>query len=860
MKAGGSNDSDGCSVVIALGEIAAETAPLAGGKAANLGRLLRAGLPVPEGFCVLPTQTEAGSHPRDWTGSALRAYGHLGCGSVAVRSSASGEDSAQDSFAGQQETMLNVQGEEALLAAIERCMQSVHSERARAYRQSRGIHSTPTIAAVVQRMVHAEVAGVLFTRDPTQPDSPAILVEASWGLGDAIVSGQVTPDRYAIHRETGALVSQHISDKAVMSGSEGLIPVPEHKRRVPCLSGEQLHGLLDLARQVEDVYGAPQDVEWAWAQGQFWLLQARPITTAAWSGRERARQAEIRRLAERADPRGTVWSQYSLSEVLPEPLPMTWSIIRRFMSGSGGYGLMYRDLGYDPDPALNEDGIVDLICGRTYINLSRECLLYFRHYPYRYPFLELKLNPAKALYPRPSVDLSAAGPGFWRRLPSTILKLLAADRRLRSLRQTFHVELQERIAPAFMAEAEAAARESLAGLAPNELLERLEYWVDRSLNRFARESLKPSVLAAMALESLERGLSRSLPTERARSVARCLVAQASLDHEVDTSWLLSQAAVGKVSFEELIGAIGHRGSLEMELAEPRWREQPDVVRAMLQSIAASGEQNSTPHAQPNGASPSLEQVASELARAIAPATLSRGRLLALATELQWARLYVALREAGKHWLMAGYAEARRCLLELDSRYGLDGGVFFLEVNELPRLVAGEDLRGLIQERRRQREVLLSIECPRVIFSDDLDAIGRPEASAASQVMQGTPVSAGLAVGPALVARQPDEVPPDANGFVLVCPSTDPGWTAVFARAKGLVMETGGVLSHGAIVAREFRIAAVAAIPGVLDAVPPGATLRVDGDLGVVSVLAASGRHPGDGQAQSQEARVERQTW
>ena len=122
---------------------------------------------------------------------------------------------------------------------------------------------------------------------------------------------------------------------------------------------------------------ATRDVEWAWADGRFWLLQARPITTAGAAEREQVRREEIAALAARAEPGGTVWARFNLAEILPEPTPMTWAIVRRFMSGRGGFGLMYRDLGFEPDPSLDEDGIYDLVCGRPYCNLSREPRLHY---------------------------------------------------------------------------------------------------------------------------------------------------------------------------------------------------------------------------------------------------------------------------------------------------------------------------------------------------------------------------------------------------------------------------------------------------------------------------------------------------
>ncbi len=196
---------------------------------------------------------------------------------------------------------------------------------------------------------------------------------------------------------------------------------------------------------------------------------------------------------------------------------------------------------------------------------------------------------------------------------------------------------------------------------------------------------------------------------------------------------------------------------------------------------------------------------------------------------------MALRETGKHYLMLGYAVIRQTLVELGRRYKIGDGVFFLLPEELARLTAGEDLCALVADRRRQRSIALALEVPTVLFSDDLEAIGRVAEIEASADLRGTPVSAGVAEGEALVLESPDGAPP-GEGFILVCPSTDPAWVPLFLRARGLVMETGGILSHGAIVAREFSLPAVVGIDHVTRRIHTGQRLRVDGNTGEVHLL------------------------
>jgi pyruvate,water dikinase len=220
----------------------------------------------------------------------------------------------------------------------------------------------------------------------------------------------------------------------------------------------------------------------------------------------------------------------------------------------------------------------------------------------------------------------------------------------------------------------------------------------------------------------------------------------------------------------------------------------------------------------------------------AEARLSPPQEAALREELETLRGYLGLRETAKHYLMKGYAILRRLLVELDRRFRLDGGIFYLTLDDLPRLAAGEDLRGVIARARRRRTLALSLEVPSVLFSDDLEAIGRPLPLPDGDSLQGVPLSAGVAEGPALVLREPMRVTAVTEPYILVCPSTDPAWVPLFVGACGLVMEVGGVLSHGAIVAREFGLPAVAGLPDVVRRLRTGQRLRVDGGSGTVVLL------------------------
>lgn len=819
--------------IVCLDDIEPDDFEQVGGKAFSLGRMKTSDLPVPDGFCVKTGALGSLDHPS--LAQALRdeietACQSLGLNRVAVRSSALREDGATTSFAGQQETFLGVNGINDIWKSIEDCRLSKSSERLYAYQQHHGIHGeSQSIAVIVQRMIPAEVAGVIFTRNPLDPLKDEMLIEASWGLGEMIVSGHVTPDRWSVDRVNGSVNSQQIARKTRAMTIDGIVDVPHDRQDQPSLSHEQLGELVGVAHRVEELFGDARDIEWAYSDGRFWLLQARPITTTGVENIEAIRIDEIARLKSLASTRGTIWSRFNLSEVLTLPTPMTWSIVKRLMSGRGGFGMVYRDLGFDPDPELDELGIFDLAFGRPYCNLDREPRLYYRNLPLGHSFAELKADPRKALFPQPSLDPTRLDWRFWRRLPLLLPRLLSqtiiAEQRRRELFKTFEQRFRTETVPRFLQDVESAAAEDLNSLDDMVVWERCLFWQVRTLIEFARESLKPAALASLALGHLEQRLTRSMGFERGSQAARELIMKVNLDEEADIARAWRQMVSGQLSEELFLKQFGHRGSQEMELSEPRWHERPRA------GIRVPGERLnlSVGDIEAN----SCEEFEGIWQRITTEAKVSlNDRLKQSVTDL---RAMIRLRETAKHHFMRGYGLIRRYLCELGRRFELGTEIFELTTEEIPRLLNGERFDSTITSRRRRRQLLSRIHVPSVIFSDELDSVGKTEIPGGTHSFLGTPISAGTAQGPALVLETPIHADVEP-GYILVCPSTDPDWVPLFAHAAGLIMETGGVLSHGAIVAREFGVPAVAGISDIMRQVKTGQRLRIDGKTGFVHLV------------------------
>lgn len=793
-----------------LWEISEEDRELVGGKAYNLGLMIKAGLPVPPGFCILSTAYSPDLKvSEELSDEIARAYELIGKGEVAVRSSATAEDTELASFAGQGETFLNVKGIDQLIEAIKGCWRSISSSRLQAYRERMNLEGeTIKMAVVVQKMVHPDFAGVIFTQAPLNPDR--LIVESGSGYGERVVSGEVTPDRFVLDRHSLRII------ETALSPDED-VHLPEGK----------VEELAQIGMEIERLFGEPRDIEWAIRDGRIFILQSRPITSKAFDEEmERLRREEIERLRRISSPGGTVWAGYNLSEVLPEPTPMTWSIISEFMSGNGGFGTAYREVGFLPGKEVRDQPPIDLICGRPYYNLSREPRFYFADFPFEHDFQELKSDPRKAMYPEPKVNVKNAPPSFLLKFPYYLFRMLKAELKMRRLRRDFDRRMKEEIIPRFVEYIGGERRVDIPCLSGEELIGKLEEWREMTLFRFAKEAFKATILARFSLTNLTNALKKVNPDE-AIHLAQELTSALEDDPTVRMNVHIWKVARGEMMIDEFLELYGHRAVGEFELAQMRWREDPSFVERMAAMFKAD------PKLNPEDQFKKRLKERCELEERIKREAGKRWRKIEV--ELNYARRYLPFRESVKHYMMMGYELLRLGLLELGRRYLTEpDDIFFLTWDEVPQLIKGRDLSDRILERRRRREKLLRIALPDVIFSDELDRIGDPPLPEGAEVLEGVPVSAGVAEGEALVMERANpELARSRSGYILVCPSTDPCWTPLFLKARGLVMERGGVLSHGAIVAREFGIPAVANVSGAVRSIKTGQRIRVDGNKGIV---------------------------
>jgi pyruvate,water dikinase len=813
---------------------------VAGGKAANLGRLIRAGFPVPDGFVVTTrayryARAQAGvmgGLPEEVAEEIRTAYRGMGGGSVAVRSSATAEDMAGASMAGQYETFLDIEGETALVEAVEKCWESLNAPRTQAYLEEHGIDpARVAMAVVVQRLVSADVAGVLFTANPNGGIGGGrgeMLVEASWGLGESVVSGRVQPDVLTLEGTTGRVLSATIADKRVelSAGSHAEKPVAEARRRQACLGGRDVHRLWQLGKRAERHFGSPQDLEWAIHAGELYLLQSRPITTLeeAEAYEEVLRETRQKLRAEAAKGNGP-WVVHNLGETLPHPTPLTWSVVGRFMSGAGGYGEMYRMAGFVPSERAGREGFLERIAGRVYMDVARAPEMFSAGFPYGYDVELLKrsvdVSQAAPTVPRGTMQERAAAGRMLSRVDAKLRQLAEGyDRHLRGLE---FVELER-----FVGEQRKMA---LGELSAEGLIDVWRGHEREVMDVFAPKSLMPSLISGMALGDLRAFLAEHFWEEDAEALAQELSSGGPANRTVVADAELYEVGTGTRTVEAWVAAHGHRAAGEFDLAAARWRERPAMVREMAARLAA-GEGPLERHARQAEAVDKRVAGLRERLRWV-----DRARFDHL---LDVVRRYVAFREDGKDFLMMGYAFLRELALEAGRRLDIGEDVFYLTREDLfDALRVGFAPYHLIERRKAAYGAEARVRLPRVIDAGAIERLG--EAAVASGVVtrgghKAFAVSTGEAVGPARIFHSPTDWGAGAGeigkGYILVCPSTDPSWTPLFVNAAGLVLECGGALSHGAVVAREMGLPAVV-LPEATRLFTDGEAVRVDGARGWV---------------------------
>ncbi|MBV9143715.1 MAG: phosphoenolpyruvate synthase [Pseudonocardiales bacterium] len=876
-------------LILDLGCLGKRLLPVVGGKAANLGELIRSGFPVPPGFCVTTAAYQqvagdvvdlgargVGSFAEraraailaspvpaalaDVVGRAYRALGEDV--PVAVRSSATAEDLPWASFAGQQDTYLNIVGTDAVLDALRRCWASLWTERAVSYRSANGIdHATVRIAVVVQRMIEPRVAGVLFTADPVTGHRGHLVIDASPGLGEAVVSGSVNPDHFVVDA-AGAVLERRLGDKRVVvrslpgGGTEQVVRPANAEQ--PCLSDGQIRDLTALGQRVQAYYRAPQDIEWVLdGTGQLWLTQARPITT-------------LYPLPTPPDGGLRVYFCMSLAQGLTRPMtPMGIAAFRLITSsvselvfslaladpvaGPAAFAEAGQRLFADVTPVLHSR-IGRLVVSRILdVMEARSAVVFRRLYDdprlaerttSLWPFVRRLVTVAVRFGIPLQIGQALAWPAAARRRVDQVGRQLRARCTVpagaTSAQRLDHVQrlLHTVVIPVMLAVMPVAG----AGLLALALASKLaredggaqsvgpSQWDD------VLRGLPHDVTTEMDLELWT--LARRVRTEAAALAALRAVAPAELARHFSHHEL---APVLQHGLGEFLTRHGYRAVAEIDVGIPRWSDDPTHVLGILANYLRLENPNLAPDVQFARGARAADAVMTEVVARVR--RRSRLRAAAVRFALGRVRALVGMRETHKDYLVRILAHVRQQLAAVGAEIAAAGlleapeDVFFLDLRQARAALAGADFRTLIAARHEDYErELRRPQVPRVMLSDGTqpEVLATPGHQPAGKLLTGTPASAGTATATARVVLDPVGAYVEP-GEILVAPSTDPGWTPLFLTAGGLVMEMGGANSHGAVVAREYGIPAVVGVPEATLRITTGQRITIHGARGVVEL-------------------------
>ena len=831
---------------------------LVGGKGASLARLVRAGFRVPPGFHVTTNAYldfierggllapvlaalsavdasdaatfDAASEqigqlfadqvmPASTAAAISGAYADLGDDvRVTVRSSATVEDLAGLSAAGQHDTYLNIQGQAGVLDAVKRCWASLWSARAIGYRARHRIDPRDvSIAVVVQRLVLAEAAGVLFTVDPVSGAHDQVVISANWGLGESVVAGDVTPDTAVVDRASGRLVSYQAGGKETMTVADGAgvrpTDTPSGLRSAPVLSPNQAADLARIGLAIEKLYGQPMDIEWALAAGEVSVLQARPITTAPRSGEQWNDSLDGDYL----------WTSGNLGEALPDVMtPATWSFIQLFMTrmtfppslpGYRGYGR---------------------IGGRFYANVSMsislEALVGIS--PHRFvallgPVLG-KLPPVEQI-PRPHLPRWTATRLM---LPATIAmarRVSASQKRMSQFLADSPIRCDQ-----LRAEIEQAPDPAtLARLWHEQVGPLIQEGADMLAAAGAHGTTLLSGPGKLAKLIGDADAALLLSGQPARGTPL-----ASLGPVIG----LTRLAKGEIDRGTYTRQYGHRSAHEAELSIPRPAEDPGWIDDQLAAI------------QDTSLDAKAMLANQEAARADAWQRLEQHdpKKAAAARHIitRWAPI-ARDREAARSEVVRSMWVARTWVVRAGKLTGHSGDLFFLGLPEIVNLLGGDPAAlAKVPARRATYETYRALPPYPALIRGRFDPIRwasdphrrsdyydeHAEVAEPGDTITGFPGAGGVVEGTARILRTPEEAAQLADGEILVSTVTNIGWTPIFPRAAAVVTDVGAPLSHAAIVARELGIPAVVGCGNATMRLHTGDWVRVDGGRGTVEVL------------------------
>jgi phosphoenolpyruvate synthase/pyruvate phosphate dikinase len=781
----------------------------------------------------------------------VQAWRQTGSGhAYAVRSSATAEDLPGASFAGQQDTFLNVLGEQSLLDSVRKCWASLFTDRAIVYRRQNGFrHDQVLLAVVVQRMVFPDVSGIMFTADPVTGNRRITSIDASFGLGEALVSGIVSADLYQVKADRVVRAQVARKERAVQprpGGGTLRTEIEAERQSAPALAEEQAVRLTRMGRSIEERFGSPQDIEWCLAAGEIFILQSRPITT-------------LYPVPESAGERIHLFLSFGHVQMMTEAIkPLGISVIRTLvpMGKSSPRG---------------ESAVIQEAGGRLYIDITP--LLELRQARKRLPDILLFLDETFSRAVREFVGReefhAAASSGRRAGLALARFVVPIAFKVLRNILYRNNDRVIEEVGRLIAGEV-AAARKELQEASGADRIARIQEMTSTALPVFIPmvvPYIGAGVVTYRLIGSLSRkwlgdadelrSISKSPPGNVTTEMGLALgdLADAVRDHpgvaayleqaDDGTFWDGLAAVPGGADvlpvFSGFFERYGMRGTGEIDITRPRWREAPtQLVPAILSHLrqVRPGQHRLDFQAGSEEAELAAGRLLDRLRHQ--PRGLFKARIMRRLIRVH--RSLIGIRELPKYFAVQFLGIIKQSIMEEAAGLAADEvierpeDVFWMSLQEIGELAERRRLdRSLIAGRKEKFEREQSLAPPRVITSEGEIITAAPGAHVPAGALAGTPASAGTVEGLARVVLKLSEARLD-RGDILVTPYTDPAWTPLFPLAAGVVTEVGGLMTHGAVVAREYGIPAVVGVDQATRRIRDGQRIRVDGTRGFVQLL------------------------
>lgn len=870
--------------VLGFQEIDKERLMDVGGKGANLGELSRIpGIQVPEGFCVTTAaykrvvgenQEYSGLLDRllnlklDNTKEISRISKQLRqliedleipreiqeeisfClqqsgenAAYAVRSSATAEDLPTASFAGQQDTYLNVKGKDAILRHISKCWASLFTDRAVTYRiQNNFDHSKVYLSVVVQRMIFPEASGIMFTADPVTSSRKVTFIDASFGLGEALVSGLVNADIYKVR--DGKITDKKISTKkqaiyALAEGGTEKREVGAGQQDLQTLTDQQILQLEGLGRKIEGYFGCPQDIEWCLFEDQIYVVQSRPITT-------------LYPVPVVADDKNHAYISFGHMQMMTEtikPLGISFlKILNKDYILSDAGGRVFYDLSYDiASPMgrkimLSSFGQADPLIKNAMLNLFK-----------RKQFLRT--------LPRGKRTFRMGKEGMSWDLPIQAIKMYrrndAGDiKELIRTGQKSVSELQHRIAEVsgeqlfdfiledrkelveVLANTKGVAAVLIGMMTAARINKNMEKWLgEKGTLDVLSQSVDNNISSKMGLELLDvADVVRKYP-----AIIEYFMHASDETFFEDLAGLEGGSAV-RQSIRSYLEKYGMRCPGEIDITRPRFSEQPTALIPMILSNIRNLEPGAHRIKFEQGLK-EAKQKEQELLSRLEQLPGGKGKAKRTKKMISVLRNFIGYREYPKYSFIQRFFIYKQALLKEADKLVQNGvirerdDIYFLFFEELREVVKTNRLDyGIIAKRKAEYEVYEKLTPPRMMTSEGEIITGEFGSGNVPQgALAGIPVSAGTIAGRARVILNLEDAVIE-DGDILVTKFTDPGWTPVFVSVKGLVTEVGGMMTHGAVVAREYGLPAVVGVENATKLIRDGQMIRVNGTEGYVEIL------------------------